>query len=85
LPSLSEYYSVSASIVAPNSSAQMNKRVAYNFLVADGPIPTSSLNGLSGVVEFEDVSSSGGGEDGPRLLVKVIDRNATCKFEEAST
>lgn len=39
-------------------------------------MPTSSLDGLSGVVEFEDVSGSGTAEQGSRLLVKVIDRAA---------
>lgn len=58
----------------------MDKRASYNFLVSGDAIPTSSLDGLSGVVEFEDVSSAGGAEDGARLMVKVVDRNATGMF-----
>ena len=42
-------------------------------------MPSSSLDGLSGVVEFEVVSGSGNAEQGSRLLVKVVDRTAIGK------
>ncbi|KIS00395.1 kinesin [Cryptococcus deuterogattii 2001/935-1] len=64
-----------ANVIAKN----MEKQVIYNFLVVNGAIasPTSSLDGQSGIVEFEDVSGSITQHiNGPVVVVKVIDWRA---------
>ena len=56
----------------------MNKNVSYNFVVVDGSSvgPSSSLDPLSGVMEFEDLANSFSPSPGPCVAVKVIDREA---------
>lgn len=63
-------------------SKLINKNVSYNFLIADGASAssTSSLDGLNGVVEFEDIGSSVTGRVGPCVMIKVVDRSAKCEF-----
>ena len=60
----------------------MKRQVEYNFLVVDGQTanPASSLDDLTGVVEFEDVSSGPTITAGPVVVVKVVDREAQGKL-----
>jgi kinesin family protein 1 len=61
-----------------DDSRQLEKAVGYNFLILDGRVagPTSLMDQLHGVTEFEDVSASLGETDAPILVIKVIDRGA---------
>jgi kinesin family protein 1 len=64
-----------------DGSRQLSKAVNYNFLVVEGRVaaPTSSLDRLNGVVEFEDVSAALGDARTPAVVIKVIDREARCE------
>lgn len=57
---------------------EMGKRISYNLLVvrAGSAGSVSSLDGINGVVEFEDVSNSVGSALGPSVMVKVLDRES---------
>lgn len=59
-------------------SKELGRSVSYNILVTDGSsaAPRSSLDGLNGVVEFEDVAGSTTGGDAPLVMVKVTDKEA---------
>ncbi|WVQ85942.1 hypothetical protein IAT38_008110 [Cryptococcus sp. DSM 104549] len=62
---------------------EMGKRVSYNFLIVDGALasPSSSLDDLNGVVEFEDVSNSvSHNTGGPLVVIKVVDREAKAVY-----
>jgi hypothetical protein len=56
----------------------MCNRASYNFSIAQGGLasPSSSLDDLNAVVEFEDVSNSIPPSNGPSVIIKVIDREA---------
>lgn len=54
----------------------MDRNVTYNFVVVNGnnASPTSSLDDLHGVMEFEDVSRGIASTTGPLVVIKVADR-----------
>ncbi|KAK4688603.1 hypothetical protein P7C73_g1497, partial [Tremellales sp. Uapishka_1] len=61
---------------------EMGKKVSYNLLVADGALaaPSSSLDNLNGVIEFEDVTNSLTARTGACVIVKVLDREARAVY-----
>ncbi|KAL1410022.1 hypothetical protein Q8F55_004024 [Vanrija albida] len=70
---------------------QMNKKISYNFVILDGIVasPTSALDDLGGIIEFDDVSDTCAATTGPRVMVKVIDHESTsiyswnlCRFQQ---
>ena len=66
-------------------SHQMGKQVSYNLLAVHGDMvaPTSSLDRLNGVVEFEDVTSNAQPILGPCVVVKVLDMKANGMWQIA--
>ena len=56
----------------------MDRNVTYNFVVVNGnnANPTSSLDDLHGVMEFEDVSRGIAPTTGPLVVVKVVDKES---------
>ena len=60
---------------ADSLSHEMDKNVTYNFLIVHGSSasPTSSLDSLNGVMEFEDLANTFTPSVGPCVAIKVLD------------
>ncbi|ORY20865.1 P-loop containing nucleoside triphosphate hydrolase protein [Naematelia encephala] len=78
-----EILTLAVSVREANVNArEMKKPVSYNLLVVNGEAAssTSALDNLTGIVEFENVSSPAGLTGGPCTLIKVIDYPAKAVY-----
>lgn len=57
--------------------------MTYDFTIVDGPLesPISTLDDISGVIDYDDMSSESTVSDGPKVMVKVIDHESTCELQ----
>ncbi|WOO79310.1 Kinesin-like protein [Vanrija pseudolonga] len=60
---------------------QMKKRISYNFVILDGLVasPTSALDDLGGIIEFDDVSDTCAATTGPRPAIYSWN---LCRFQQ---